>query len=68
MGEEAAIAAREFRRAWLHLRLTPSERAALQERAREEGRQVSDLARAALGAILGTKEQPADMAKSTNRR
>lgn len=43
---------KEYRKSWLHLRLTPSERAALQARAKREDRQVSDLARAALGALI----------------
>ncbi|MFH1186094.1 MAG: hypothetical protein V1755_13810 [Chloroflexota bacterium] len=37
---------RETRVNWLHVRLTPSEAAVLRERARREGKRISDLARA----------------------
>lgn len=52
--------AREFRKTWLHVRLTEAERAAIHERARRENRQVSELARAGLVLILAGTDRPSE--------
>lgn len=47
------------RDAWLHLRLTPAERAALRDRAEKERRKVSEVARELLSSGLADGAQAA---------